>query len=323
MNDAKAFAAHLKKRAHHWWRARPHAANRPPLIPAESIAGRALVIVIAIMTFLAALTAGAAQLVGAASSDWQSAVAREVTIQVRPVAGRIIDQEVARAADIARATPGISGVKVYTREESERLLEPWLGTGLNLDQLPVPRLIVLRLDEQAKADFTALRRALVENVRGVTLDDHRVWIARLAAMAQSIVILAIGIVALVITATALAVAFATRGVMAGNRDIIEVLHFVGASDAYIADEFQSHFLRLGLKGGVVGGVAAMLFFLLASGLASAWVATPGGHQIEALFGTFALSPGGFIAMAMIIVLVALVTSIGSRITVRRTLRQLA
>lgn len=323
MTDAATFMNHLRKRVERWWRQRPHSAAHPPLVPVESIAGRALIIVIAIMTFLAALTAGAAQLVGAASSEWQSAVAREVTIQIRPVAGRAIDQEVARAADIARTTPGIAAVKVYSREESERLLEPWLGTGLNLDQLPVPRLIVLRLDDQRSADFPALRRALVENVRGVTLDDHRLWIARLASMAQSIVILAIGIVALVIAATALAVAFATRGAMAGNRDIVEVLHFVGASDGYIADEFQNHFLRLGLKGGVAGGVAAMLFFVFAGALASAWIATPGGDQIEALFGSFSLGPGGFIAMGFIIVLVALVTSIGSRITVMRTLRQLS
>ena len=322
MTDMAAFTQHIRKRMVRWWRARPRRAAEPPLVPVESIAGRALIIVIAIMTFLAALTAGAAQLVGAASSEWQSAVAREVTIQIRPVVGRAIDQEVARAADIARATPGIAAVKVYSRQESERLLEPWLGTGLNLDQLPVPRLIVLRIDEQKAADFVALRRALVENVRGVTLDDHRVWIARLASMAQSIVILAIGIVVLVITATALAVAFATRGAMAGNRDIVEVLHFVGASDGYIADEFQNHFLKLGLKGGVAGGVAAMIFFVLASALASAWVATPGGDQIEALFGSFSLGAGGFIAMGLIIVLVALVTSIGSRITVMRTLRQL-
>ena len=306
-----------------FWRSHAKDAAHPALVPVESIAGRALIIVIAIMTFLAALTAGAAQLVGAASSEWQSAVAREVTIQIRPVAGRPIDQEVARAADIARATPGIAAVKVYSREESERLLEPWLGTGLNLDQLPVPRLIVLRLDDQKSADFAALRRVLVENVRGVTLDDHRLWIARLASMAQTLVILAIGIVALVITATALAVAFATRGAMAGNRDIVEVLHFVGASDSYIADEFQNHFLRLGLKGGLAGGLAAMMFFLIAGSLASAWVATPGGDQIEALFGSFSLGTGGFVAMGLIIVLVALVTSVGSRFTVMRTLRQLS
>jgi cell division transport system permease protein len=305
-----------------WWRSKKDRAAHPALVPVESIAGRALIIVIAIMTFLAALTAGAAQLVGAASSEWQSAVAREVTIQVRPVAGRAIDQEVTKAADIARATQGIAAVKIYSREESERLLEPWLGTGLNLDQLPVPRLIVLRLDEQKSPDFAALRKALADNVRGVTLDDHRLWIARLASMAQTLVILALGIVALVITATALAVAFATRGAMAGNRDIVEVLHFVGASDSFIADEFQNHFLRLGLKGGLAGGLAAMLFFIVAGSLASAWVATPGGDQIEALFGSFSLGSGGFIAMALIIVLVALVTSIGSRLTVMRTLRQL-
>lgn len=323
MTKAATFFTHGRKRIAHWWRQRKHRANHPPLVPVESIAGRALIIVIAIMTFLAALTAGAAQLVGAASADWQGAIAREVTIQIRPVAGRMIEQEVARAADIARATPGIAAVKVYSRQESERLLEPWLGTGLNLDQLPVPRLIVLRLDDQKTTDFQALRRALVENVRGVTLDDHRVWIARLASMAQSIVILAIGIVALVIAATALAVAFATRGAMAGNRDIVEVLHFVGASDGYIADEFQNHFLKLGLKGGVAGGLAAMIFFVIAGALTAAWVATPGGDQIEALFGSFSLGPGGFIAMGLIVALVALVTSIGSRITVMRTLRQLS
>ena len=38
-----------------------------PLVPADSIAGRALVVVIAILTFLACLTAGGAVLVGEAS----------------------------------------------------------------------------------------------------------------------------------------------------------------------------------------------------------------------------------------------------------------
>ena len=43
--------------------------------------------------------------------------------------------------------------------------------------------------------------------------------------------------------------------MAGNREIIEVLHFVGASDAFIAREFQSHFRRLGLRGAIIGELA--------------------------------------------------------------------
>ena len=58
--------------------------NTLPLVPSENIAGRALVTVIAIMTFLAALTAVSAQMIASAATDWQTSVATEMTIQVRP-----------------------------------------------------------------------------------------------------------------------------------------------------------------------------------------------------------------------------------------------
>ena len=82
-------------------------AGTAPIVPKDSIAGRSLAVVVAIMTFLASLTTGAAMLVVGAASDWQSEVSREVTIQVRPAPGRNIDTDVRAASDIARATPGI------------------------------------------------------------------------------------------------------------------------------------------------------------------------------------------------------------------------
>src|SRR5205807_1252917 len=110
-----------------------------PIVPQSTIAGRALVAVVAIMTFLASLTTGAVMLVRAAAIDWQADVAREVTIQVRPVAGRDIEADIAQAVAIARAFPGIAEVRPYSKEEAGRLLEPWLGTGLQLEDLPMPR----------------------------------------------------------------------------------------------------------------------------------------------------------------------------------------
>src|SRR5881394_811406 len=73
-----------------------------PIVPKSTIAGRALVAVVAIMTFLASVTTGAVMLVRAVASDWQSDVSREVTIQIRPASGRNIEADVARAAEIAR-----------------------------------------------------------------------------------------------------------------------------------------------------------------------------------------------------------------------------
>src|SRR5262245_11518621 len=92
-----------------------------PLVPGASIAGRALVAVIAIMTFLAALTIGAVVLVDAAASEWQSAVAREVTIQIRPMAGRDAERDVAAAASVASEISWVESVKPYSREESAAL----------------------------------------------------------------------------------------------------------------------------------------------------------------------------------------------------------
>src|SRR5262245_53492154 len=106
-----------------------------PIVPDRSIAGRSLMAVVAIITFLAALTAGGVQLIAAAASDWGAEVSREVTIQIKPVEGRDIEAEVARAVSVARSFQGIAEVAPTSREETERLLVPWLGEGIDLGDL--------------------------------------------------------------------------------------------------------------------------------------------------------------------------------------------
>ena len=300
----------------------PSRRREASIVPVDSIAGRALVSVIAIMTFLASLTVGGVVLIGAAAGEWQSAVAREVTIQIRPTPGRDGDADVATAAKIAGAIPGITDVRPYSKSESAALLEPWLGTGLSLDELPVPRIVVVKLAANPPPDLAPLRRALAERVPGSSLDDHRGWIDRMRAMAHSAVALGLGVLALVLTATVLSVMFATRGAMAANRPIVEVLHFVGARDSFIAGEFQRHFLVLGLKGGMIGGAAALAVFGLAQ-LIGLWLrGTPGEDQVGALFGTFSIGVDGYAAVLGQVMLIAVVTALTSRLTVRSTLKAL-
>jgi cell division transport system permease protein len=289
-----------------------------PIVPKRSIAGRALVAVVSIMTFLASLTTGAVMLVRSSALEWQSDVAREVTIQVRPVRGRDIDAEVNRAVEIARATPGVGEVRAYTKAESARLLEPWLGGGLSLDELPVPRMIVVKLPSSG-TDLARLKKELGDKVAGASLDDHRVFIERMRNMAQTTIAGGIGLVILMLAATVLSVIFATRGAMATNRPIVEVLHFIGAKSGFIAGQFQRHFLMLGLEGGLIGGGLAMLVFGVA-GIASRMSAgTASGDQVAILFGSFTLGWEGYLAIAGQIVLIAVVAAIASRRTVNRTL----
>jgi cell division transport system permease protein len=295
------------------------ARNMSPIVPRASISGRALVAVVAIMTFLASITTGTVLLVSASAAEWQSEVASEITMQVRPQAGRDLERDVTAAAEAMRTQPGIVQVKPFTKDESARLLEPWLGSGLSIEQLPVPRVVVARVQPGTTLDLAALRRSVTQVAPSASVDDHRAWIERMRSMTGATVFAGIGILVLVIAATIISVSFATRGAMAANRPIVEVLHFVGAGDRYIANHFLRHFLRLGLEGGLIGGGAAMLLFGFSESIAAWFSGTPVGDQFAALLGTFSLPPSGYLALAVQAVAIAAITAWASRRTLFATL----
>jgi cell division transport system permease protein len=290
-----------------------------PIVPRSSISGRALIAVVAIMTFLVSLTTGAVVLVHSAAGEWQSDVAREMTIQIRPIPGRDLDASVEKAAALASGIEGVAAVRAMSKEESEKLLEPWLGSGLALDELPVPRMIVATLASGTTPDLAQLRRALAAEVPPASLDDHRGWAGRMRAMANTVIAVGFAILALMLAATILSVSFATRGAMATNRPVIEVMHFIGARNGFIAGHFQRHFLVLGLQGGLAGGGAAVVLFLIAELLGRWFGGSAAGEQTAALFGTFSIGIFGYGAVVAVIVAIALVTAFTSRHTVNRTL----
>ncbi|HVV94508.1 MAG TPA: ABC transporter permease [Hyphomicrobiales bacterium] len=284
-----------------------------PIVPGGSLAGTALIVVIAIMAFLAAMTVGGLDLVRQATSDWNARVAREVTIQILPVAGRDTDAAVAAATAIAKATPGIGEVHPFSLDETRQLLAPWLGNAA-LTDLPVPRLISAAIASGAKPDLAALSSKLTSEVAGASLDDHRAWIDRLRAVGDTLVGIGAAVLALVVTATALSVLFATRGAMAGNRDIIEVLHLVGARDGFVARSFARRFFSFGLKGGLVGGGIAIVLFVLA-----AWL---GGGADDQLLGPIRVGVFGYLGTLAVVALIAFLAAATSRMAVMSHLKRL-
>lgn len=296
--------------------------RQSPIVPGGNVAGTALIIVIAIMTFLACLTFGGVSLVRDSAATWQSQISKEATIQIKPVEGQDMEALLARAAKIAEGFAGVTSARIVDREATARLLEPWLGTGLDIDELPVPRLVVVSIDENAPPDFETLRTELVRSVPGASFDDHRTWVDRLVSMARTTVLIGMSVLALVIAATVLTVIFATRGAMAGNGHIIEVLHFIGAEARFVAREFERHFFRTAFKGALCGGGAAVLVFLMVSWWSSRNLATPEADQAAALFGNFAIGRGGYLGVAVIILLVSVLTMVTTRLTVITQLKEM-
>ena len=108
--------------------------------------------------------------------------------------------------------------------------------------------------------------------------------------------------------------------MSSNREIVDVLHFVGASNGFIAEEFQGRFLLIGFRGGALGGLAAVLFFL-GVGWTSGIVPDAAEAQLGVLFGRFALGLDGVAGIAAVIPVIASMTALTSRFTVRRFLSE--
>jgi cell division transport system permease protein len=293
-----------------------------PIVPAANVSASALTTVIAIMAFLACLTLGAVSMVRDTAQSWQSQISREVTIQIKPADGLDIEQALVAARQSVIDFEGVRSANIIDRQSSARLLEPWLGENFDLEELPVPRLVVVTIDETAPPDFAAMRSAVEAAVPGAFLDDHRTWVDRLVAMANTTVFIGLSVLSLVCAATVLTVVFATRGALSGNRHIVEVLHFVGAEARFAAREFQRHFLLIGLKGAVIGGALAAFCFLVANFWAGRSIATPEADQAQALFGSFRIGFAGYAGILAIIVFIGLLTALTTRITVIRTIREI-
>ena len=171
------------------------------------------------------------------------------------------------ALAVLRQTPGITGARLVEPAETKRLLEPWLGPSVPLDQLPLPRLVDLRIAPDAAIDFAALRQQLTSVAPGAELeerpaeDEERRTAVR---HAEASLVLGLFVVA-VLGVNSLVLAI--WGHLARQQQVIELLHRLGADDGDIAAPFQRHALLLGLLGGAGGALAGALTSLAFGGAA--------------------------------------------------------
>ncbi|MGQ0455505.1 MAG: cell division protein FtsX [Hyphomicrobium sp.] len=291
-----------------------------PVVPPGSVTGRSLTLVIAIMCFLACLTAGGVWMIKQSADAWLKDIASEVTAQVEPQENADVEKSVADVVTFLQKQPGIVSVKPLSLSANTELLEPWLGTSEALKSLPVPRIVAIEIDRESPPDLAEIGTALSRDFKGASLDDHRRWQAQIRAVTGSLALGGLAILALVAAATTAIIVSATRSAMASNRDIVEVLHFVGATDKFIAREFEKHFLRLGIKAGVVGAAFAMLVF---QGIPAILDLLGGGAvtvvEMQRLIGAGALDPAGYIVLGLVVVIIAGLCMITSRVGVYRIL----
>jgi cell division transport system permease protein len=221
--------------------------------------------VIAIMMFLTVL-AGAAGLAMSQSAGTLSAdLSDRITIQIAEADGETRGNAVQRLVAMLGNQPSISNVRVVPEAQLASQLAPWLGSDLQVADVPIPALVDADLavsGPERVERIAALSQAVSAISPHARLEPHARYLSPLVNLVRSIGLLAFGLVALMAIATSAVVVLAARGAFATHRSTIDIMHMLGATDAQVARLFQRRMTLDAAFGCAVGFVAAVAVLLL-------------------------------------------------------------
>jgi cell division transport system permease protein len=268
--------------------------------------------VIAIMMFLTVLAAAAGLALSAGADRIGSQIGNRVTVQiVEPNPDRRAAEARAAAAALGQV-PGVAAVRPVPDEEVAKLLEPWLGDHAADADLPVPAMIDVDLADGGR--LAAVEQAVRQVSPSALVSDVAEWLAPLASLLASLQWLAIGLVLLMIGATAATVVLAARASLNTHNQTIEILHLMGATDHQIARLFQRRIAMDVLFGGLLGLSIALLTLVLIGGR----IAAIGSE----LLGSASLPAEGWAALVALPIAGAVLALLVARVTILRALGRL-
>ncbi|HEX6859599.1 MAG TPA: ABC transporter permease [Caulobacteraceae bacterium] len=228
------------------------------LLPDADLRDWALVFVVAVLVFLASLTAIGALAANRAASGWTGELQGSATVVVRPRGVESADSAAAKAAEALAAVKGVTEAQALEKEKAQALLEPWIGRDVLNADLPIPRLVTVELDRKAPPSTAALEAALQAAGVDASVDDHRQWIGDIERSAAIARWAAIAVFLLIALAAGAVIGFATRAGLAAHHETIEVLHLYGARPFFISRLFELRFAAIGAVAGLLGAGGAAI-----------------------------------------------------------------
>lgn len=261
--------------------------------------------VLAIMTFLTVLAAGAALSLRLAAHDVRAELAGGVTIQIVEANPDRREQQVRDVLSYLADVDGLISIRRIPDKELEQMLSPWLGSEGIDDDIPIPAMIDIRTGRPSTdRTLDELRQTILSIAPSARVDAHANWLTPVFDLLRSLQWLALGLIVLLATATAAAVLLSARSALGTHRSTIDIVHMLGATDKQITRLFQRRMALDAAFGGTVG-------FALAAG--AIWLISA---QIDDVGSDF-LSAGKLgIWQWALLILVPLATSVLAMITAR-------
>ncbi|MCB1563517.1 MAG: permease [Alphaproteobacteria bacterium] len=239
-------------------------------LPLNKSAGTGfLILLVALMTFLAVMALGASFTLGEMAQRWASGLENRLTVEIpAEITGGALrsPSDIAylseKTAEALKADPAVETVEIMGEADVQALISPWLGEDLSFEGLPLPGLISVKMRIGTPEAIERLRHTLKGINQDIHLDAHESWLKDLLRLTGALKFAAAAITLIIALTTIAAIAGAVRSRMAEHKADVELLHLMGASDLYITRQFQRHALILALRGALAGTAAGGLALLL-------------------------------------------------------------
>ncbi len=227
-------------------------------------------LLICLMCILGMLALSASFALHAMTKRWSDGLEGKISVEI-PAAdsdGNIINPGIVRdmtdnAAQVLSQEPDVKEARITEEKEVKKLLSPWLGEDMVMDSIPIPGLISVTFEKDATPDIAALENKIREVAPQAKIDTHEGWLSDVVRFTGALQFAAILLGLVIGVTTLVAVAGGVRSKLSENKEELELLHLMGASDSYIAKQIQRHTMLLSLQGGALGVVCGgILLFII-------------------------------------------------------------
>ena len=278
-------------------------------------------VMISIAVFIFAITLAGVLSINSMLQNWNKSILGSFTVQIMPINdsnhAKVITETIKHqnlALEFLKQHQAVHSAAPLSDEQLEQLIQPWLGDGVEIKKLPIPRLIDVKIKQGAEIDYNQLAADLVNISPYASLDNHKLWLNKLMHFADGLKILALAILGLILLVNSGAIFYSTQSSLGLHRSIIEILHLMGAKDTYIAQQYARRAGWIGLMGGAIGLILAVPAILLIGNLA---LQIEGGIISEA-----GLSVCSWLIIFSLPLFAGFVAMITAYYTVKRTLEKM-
>lgn len=272
-------------------------------------------VIIIVSVFLFAITLAGALGINTMFENTKKQVVTNFTVQMLPLPEyEESRKDLLNVVSFLERYPNVKEVSVLSNSELNALLEPWLGNNVDIELLPIPKLIDVKIEKGVDFDYKELMIKLSEISPQASINDHNLWLSRLLRFINSLKMLAVTVLIMVALACIAAIVYAVRTGLNIHKEIIGILHIMGATDEYIAMNYVKQISLMSLGAGIIGIIIAVPAIMLVGEMA---------REIEAgIFNAVTFGAENWLAVLVLPLVFTLFTALTSYITVIRTLRKM-